>query len=146
MNHGHKAVPVAVLIYGLFGIIPFLAPPIAGFIIPEVKTRAGFILVLYGGLILSFLGGARWGFANAHPPPAPRVVSISMVPTLAALALLAAPADWRRSQLIGLAAALALHWLWDLRATGLPAWYARLRTMLTAGAIAGLLAGIVALT
>jgi hypothetical protein len=63
-----------------------------------------------------------------------------MLPTIAGLALLAAPVPGTL-RFTGLAAALALHWLWDVRSSDLPAWYPRLRGILTAGAVAGLLAG-----
>jgi hypothetical protein len=68
-----------------------------------------------------------------------------MLPTLVALALLALPPAARLPQLIALAAALALHWAWDLRGASLPDWYPRLRSLLTAGAVVGLLAGAIVL-
>jgi len=131
--------------YGLLGLIPFLAPPLAGTIFPHLRAIAAFILVLYGALILSFLGGARWGLAVARPSPRASVVTLAMLPTLVGLALLAL-GDARRAQMLGLAAALGLHWLWDLRGEDLPAWYPDLRTLLTAGAAIGLVAGAMLLT
>lgn len=138
------AIPRAVLIYGLLGLIPFLAPPVAGVVWPNLRPVMLTILTLYAALILSFLGGARWGLAVGAPAPDTRTVSLAMLPTLAALALLLAPSDLLTC--LGLAAALLTHWLWDLRGAGLPAWYARLRTILTVGAVAGLLAGAALLT
>jgi len=135
-----------VLVYGLLGLVPFLAPPLVGTLFPDVKDVAATVLALYGGLILSFLGGARWGLAVAHPSPLASVITLSMIPTLAALALLLLPAHTRLAQLLGLAVALVLHWLWDLRGKDLPAWYAGLRTMLTVGAAIGLVAGAILLT
>jgi hypothetical protein len=145
MTTRRAATPAGVLIYGLLGVIPFVAPALAGLAFPAFKATAGLLLALYAGLILSFLGGARWGFANTVATPRFTVVSLSMLPTLVALALLALPAEARRLQLFGLAAALALHWLWDIGSDGLPGWYARLRSLLTAGAVAGLLAGAIVL-
>jgi 4-amino-4-deoxy-L-arabinose transferase-like glycosyltransferase len=55
--------------------------------------------------------------------------------------LILLPPDRSGLQLAGLAAALVLHLLWDLRSQGLPGWYPRLRLILTAGAVAGLAAG-----
>ncbi len=137
--------PPVVLVYGLLGVVPFVAPALAGMAFPALKATAGVVLALYGGLILSFLGGARWAFANLRDPPSVQVVSLSMLPTLVALALLAVPADARRAQLLGLALALAVQWLSDLRGTGLPDWYPGLRSALTAGALAGLVAGVIVL-
>ena len=139
-------IPPVVLTYGLLGVIPFLAPPLTGLMFPALKDSAAFVLALYAGLILSFLGGARWGFANARPEPNIAVVSLSMLPSLAGLALLAACANQRALQLPGLAIALGLQWLWDLRSQNLPAWYAGLRTLLTAAAVTGLIAGAVVLS
>ena len=101
---------------------------------------AGVVAGVYGALILSFLGGARWGLEVARPQPRVAVVSLAMLPSLVGLVLLLLPSDWRSLQLWGLAAALLLHWLWDVRAAGLPPWYPRLRTILTLGAVTGLAA------
>jgi hypothetical protein len=66
-------------------------------------------------------------------------VSLAMLPSLAGLGCLLLPTPQLTQ--FGLAAALALHWLWDARAPGLPAWYGTLRGLLTAGAVTGLIAG-----
>nr|QQZ48639.1 hypothetical protein JKL49_13990 [Phenylobacterium glaciei] len=57
----------------------------------------------------------------------------------------AAPPAAQTAKLVGLAAALSFHLVWDLRSLGLPSWYAALRTLLTAGAVVGLVAGAVLL-
>ena len=129
------------LTYGLLGVIPFVAPPVLAILWPSLAAEAALFLAFYGALILSFLGGSRFGLAIAHPAPRPLTVTLAMLPTLAGLALLLMPAAARREQLLGLSAVLAVHWLWDRRASDLPAWYARLRSILTVGAIPGLVAG-----
>lgn len=133
-------VPRLVLFYGLLGVIPFVAPPMASLLAPALRPLAAQFAAFYAALILSFLGGARWGLAVARPRPEPRVVTLAMLPTLAGLALLLVPDPWRGAQLLGLAGLLAVHWLWDRRAAGVPGWYGRLRSVLTAGAVTGLLA------
>ena len=65
----------------------------------------------------------------------PRVVEVAMGTTLEELL----------SEAGGVAAGLALQWLWDIRATGLPGWYPTLRTLLSAGALAGLAGGLAVL-
>ena len=132
------AMPRVVLVYGLAGVLPFVAPPLASLVWPEVRDAAAMVAVAYGALILSFLGGARWGLAVARPAPGIGVISLAMLPTLAGLVLLLLPAQLRVAQLAGLAALLALHFVWDARSPGLPGWYPRLRAMLTAGAVSGL--------
>lgn len=141
-----RRAPRIVLVYGLLGLSGFLGTPIVGALAAEYRDVAAAVLVAYAALILSFLGGARWGFAVEKPAPSPTTVSLAMIPTLYALALLALPPSLRQGQLGGLAAGLALQWLWDIRAPGLPAWYPRLRTLLTVGALAGLGAGLMVLT
>ena len=131
--------PRVVLIYGLLGVLPFLAPVAAEAVFPGVREAAAAVLALYGALILSFLGGARWGLAVSRPAPSFVVVSLAMLPTLVGLGLLVAAS--RPVQLFGLAVALAVHWVWDVRADDVPAWYPRLRSVLTAGAVAGLVGG-----
>lgn len=139
------AIPRVVLAYGLAGLIPFLAPPAAGLIWPAAAGFAATLLGLYGALILSFLGGARFGVAVIRPAaeggPSLLTVSLSMLPTLAALGIVLVTPQAPAARLIALAAALALHWVWDIRSGGLPSWYPQLRTLLTVGAVTGLLAG-----
>jgi hypothetical protein len=135
--------PQVVAMYGWLGLIPFLVPPFLGWALPAASGLAEGILVAYGALILSFLGGARWGLAVRRTPPDALTISLAMLPTLVALVLVATPSLHEGWRLIGLASALALHWLWDIRSRDLPSWYPRLRTTLTVGAIAGLLFGSV---
>ena len=136
-----QAIPRVVLGYGLAGLIPFWAPAVAGLAWPETRGLAGLLLAAYAALILSFLGGARFGRAVLDAPPSVATISLSMLPTLAGLAILAMPPSLRTVQLLSLAAALSVHWLWDLRDKGAPAWMPRLRTILTAGAVGGLAIG-----
>jgi ribose/xylose/arabinose/galactoside ABC-type transport system permease subunit len=141
-----SSVPRVVLTYGLLGLIPFLVPPLIGSVAPAHGDWAAAVLALYGALILSFLGGARWGLTVGRPATDALVVSLAMLPALAGLALLLLPSAMRQAQLLALAGALALHWLWDMRGEDVPAWYPSLRTPLSAGAVLGLLAGAFVLT
>lgn len=134
-------IPRAVLAYGLAGVLPFLACPLTGVLWSDARGPAAVVLAAYGVLILSFLGGARWGLEGAKAAPSPKVVGLAMLPTLVGLALLTLTGVAPRMQLLGLAAALAAVWAWDIRGTGLPGWYGRLRSILTLGAVAGLCAG-----
>jgi hypothetical protein len=134
-------IPGIVLLYGLLGLIPFLAPPMLSLLYPSIKPLAATLEALYGGLILSFLGGARWGLAIPAARPSKLDVTLSMLPTLAALGLLALPAEFNRNRMFYMAIALGLQWVWDIDSDGLPSWYSRLRSMLTAGAVVGLASG-----
>jgi hypothetical protein len=135
------SVPASVTLYGLLGLIPFLAPPVVMLLLPDWSPPAARLLAFYGALILSFLGGARWGLANARPDPSFALISLTMIPTLVGWTLLLLPPEWRRYTLIGLAIALAAQWLWDVRSVDVPRWYPWLRSILSLGAMVGLLAG-----
>lgn len=132
--------PGAVMAYGLAGLIPFLAPPLATLVLPIDPDLIAAAAAAYGALILSFLGGARWAFEIATAGARPRVIGLAMLPTIAGLALLLLPPALRPFQLAGLAVLLGLHLVWDLGTRGLPGWYPRLRAPLTAGAVCGLIA------
>jgi hypothetical protein len=133
--------PRSVATYGLLGLIPFLAPPVVALARPDLKPLAGQVQALYGGLILSFLGGVRWGFAVQTPAPDATTISLSMLPTIASLAILTLLGHAPRLELLALAGALLAHCAWDLTVSAAPAWFARIRTILTMGAAAGLFAG-----
>ena len=136
-----RSVPRTVLAWGLAGLIPFLGLPLLAVSIPALSGWSDKALGLYAAVILSFLGGARWGRAVSDTAPDPRLIALSMAPSVAAWGLVLLPAGHSGLQLAGLAGALVLHLLWDLRSQGLPGWYPRLRLILTAGAVAGLAAG-----
>lgn len=131
-------VPPSVLAYGLLGVIPFWAAPAASLLAPNWALTAAGVEVAYAALILSFLGGARWGLAVREASPDPRVVGLAMLPTLVALAILVLQQADLSGKLFAFAAALTVSWAWDLRAEHAPPWYGRLRTLLTLGAVGGL--------
>jgi len=141
--------PVAV--FGYLGLVPFWAPvvfaagarvagPLSLVLLAPVSASWALTLQrVYAALILSFLGGARFGRALTTPGSG-SVVALSMLPTIGGLAVLALPLPHAVAQL-ALAAGLGLAWLWDLRAADLPAGYKRLRAVLTAASALALVAG-----
>lgn len=141
---GPSGIPGAVLAWGLAGLVPFLGLPGLALAAPALADWSDRALALYAAVILSFLGGARWGRAVAEAAPDPRTIALAMAPSVAAWGLVLLPPGRAGLQLAGLAAALVLHLIWDLRSEGLPAWYPRLRMILTVGAVAGLAAGALA--
>lgn len=138
----HDPIPTPILAWGLAGLVPFLGLPALALIAPGQAAWADQGLGLYAAVILSFLGGARWGLEVSRASIRPRVVALSMAPSVAAWGLVLTPASGTTVQLTALAVALVLSWRWDRHSAGLPSWYARLRSLLTAGALAGLAAGI----
>ena len=85
-----------------------------------------------GAIILSFLGGIRWGLATGEDnETTPRLLGLSALPPLAGWAALMVP-DMTGFAL--LAAAFAAHGAWDQFAVHggtAPDWFGRLRTRMT---------------
>jgi len=92
---------------------------------------------LYAALILSFLGGARWGLEIPRPSPRTLIISASMAPTLVGFGLCLAPLSG--AGFLGLALAFLAQFIWDFRAADAPSWYPALRAVLTAGAVLSLI-------
>lgn len=132
-------IPRVVLLYGLAGLIPFFAAPLGTILAPDFRWQFNEALLWWSAIILSFLGGARWGAAVQAEAPSPRLIGLAMLPSIAGwLILVLVPANMRVIQFSVLATALLLHLLWDLAARAMPGWYGRLRMVLTAGAMTAL--------
>lgn len=137
------AIPTAALVPGLPGLIPFFAAPVlaglhaaAG---ASIATEAA-MYTIYGAIILSFLGGVRWGgFIQTQTPPRLDDLVAAILPSLAGC--LAVFAHWAWGAPVGwglIIAGLAAQFIWDRRAVtagSLPAWYGQLRLLLSTGAI-----------
>ena len=135
--------PAAVL--GAAGLLPFIAcalqiatgQPLG----PRLTGPALYGLLIYGAVVLSFLGGIHWGLAvgSADRSDSWRRYGFSVVPSFVGWA-----GVWigGRAGLITLAAGIAVWCLYELWSTGLgeaPAWYGKLRIALSvvaAGALA----------
>jgi hypothetical protein len=139
-------IPKAPLVLGLAGLLPFWGLMGAMAVAPPSLSAMtlGVALSTYGAVIVSFLGGIRWGLATAAPrqDDVARDYAIAVVPSLLAWGALAFP----------LPAALAILGVVALglgpvdRTLALaPAWFGRLRMILSLGAgIALILAAVVA--
>jgi Protein of unknown function (DUF3429) len=142
-------IPPVALALGIGGLIPFVACAAAVALdvrLPVIDDPARALLG-YGAVILSFLGGVRWGFALRMLDDGLRAQAlvISVVPSIVAWLTLLAPV------MMGLAVMPLLFLLLglaDRRLTdvGAPAWYARLRVLLTSIVVLTLLAALVAAT
>lgn len=117
----------------LAGLIPFAGLTLFLYIWPDIIQRgfAALALATYGAVILSFLGGVRWGAALDRSEPA-SIFALSMVPPLLGWFALALPLPLPFAvQAIG----FALHGVWDWqagRAGALPDWFVNLRVILSA--------------
>lgn len=126
--------PPPALYLGSAGLLPFVAAPLfmaaTGSFCPQVAHAQ----VVYGASIVSFLGGARWGFAIPEGSPArPDWLNLgnSVVPSLIAwLALLCRDNVTEGALLVLMGLGLSLHY--DLTLLpGYPAWFKAMRTVLT---------------
>ena len=133
---------------GFTGVIPFVVLTLWLATIPvDHVWRATTIALLttYSALVLSFLGGARWALAVAGSyAQARRDIAISVVPALLGWVVLFLPPH---IALVLLAVAFAAHGAWDAfsgQAGVLPAWFARLRSQLTAIAVISMIVAFAA--
>lgn len=146
-------IPSLPLALTLSGLIPFAVPAALLWIgpaDPALQDRAGMALLAYGAVILSFLGGVRWGAEiNAQGSgglPRPGLLNLSMLGPLAGwgLVLWGAFGGLAWPVFVALAGTHGLHALWDTDGAGLPLWYRRLRRLAAGGAVAALAAAAAA--
>ncbi|WP_413661071.1 DUF3429 domain-containing protein [Maricaulis sp. D1M11] len=133
---------------GMGGWIPFWFPvalSVQAWLSDRSAAAEEALFTIYAALILSFLGGVRWGQAVALPGPRlNRTLFLSVGGCL--IGLLAAFIHWLGYPMMAwalLALALLGHARWDRDAVkrgDLPDWFGRLRTTLTLGAIVSALA------
>jgi hypothetical protein len=135
--------PKSPWVLGLFGLVPFYAALAGGQLAPAPFDGVSIsIFYVYSAVILSFLGGTRWGFEVSARPEGPGFFTLffSIVPSL--LAVIGAISQFV-GPLIGLgtlALGFVMMWVWDYSTSGgstrrWPLWYRPLRTALTLGAL-----------
>lgn len=124
--------PRTALWLGILGLVPFAALTMMAWIADESAASAAmFGVVAYGAVILSFLGGAHWGFAsNAvknQLAAASRLLVLSVVPSLVGWGALFFPIPWSAALLaVAFIVILPLD-RWALRNAFAPIWWMRLR-------------------
>uniref|UniRef100_A0A8C8DKL8 Transmembrane protein 69 n=1 Tax=Oryzias sinensis TaxID=183150 RepID=A0A8C8DKL8_9TELE len=126
--------PKPALYLGFSGLIPFLSAPLLMTATQSFYPEVAFAQMVYGASIVSFLGGARWGFAIPPGSPAqPDWMNLgnSVAPSLVAwLALLCRDNFTEGALLVVMGLGLSLHY--DLTLLpGYPAWFKAMRTVLT---------------
>ena len=137
--------PTVTWVYGGLGLIPFVAGAAGAVLFPgELRAVAQLDLLGYGALILSFLGGGRWGLEIGRRPVRAPVISASMLPSIFAFIVLIALGVATSLRLVVMSVAFLAQWAWDVRSREAPSWYPRLRHVLTAGAVGSMLIGAAA--
>lgn len=129
----HDSLPHGMRALGAAGVLPFVVLPLLAMLQPSLRGFALAAFVAYGAVILSFLGGSRWGRALAGGAPASRPLEAVLPSLLGFAALLLA---YRPVPALSLLAAGFAMCCWlDLRD---PLWspaYRRLRLAITAGVV-----------
>jgi Protein of unknown function (DUF3429) len=142
-------VPRAALVLGLAGLIPFVWG-VAGLhsdtvariglsvLGPDPRLGGGGLVLSYGVVILSFMSGVLWGFATRATARVWLWYSLSVLPALWAQVFVGTLLDPGLAFLAtGYLGLLALDWVFVVQGLA-PAWWLRLRLLLTAGVLASL--------
>lgn len=141
-----KNAPKPALYLGVAGLIPFVTAPLLMAITESYLPEVAFAQVAYGASIVSFLGGARWGFALPEGSPAkPDWLNLanSVVPSLIAwLALLFSNNITQSGMVVIMGLGISLHYDLSLLPT-YPSWFKALRTLLTTVAFLSLVGTLV---
>ncbi|KAM8839155.1 transmembrane protein 69-like [Synchiropus picturatus] len=138
--------PKPALFLGFSGLIPFLSAPLLMAVTQSYYSEVAHAQMIYGACIVSFLGGARWGFAIPEGSPAQpdwKNLGNSVVPSLLAwLAILCKENISEATLVVLMGLGLSLHY--DLvLLPGYPAWFRAMRTVLTLVATFSLVATLV---
>lgn len=148
-----RSIPTPALWLGGTGAIPFVALSFATLLASgDLQISLANALVLYGAIILSFLGGVHWGLAmaegNGSPSPSvsPGWLALSVTPSLLGWGAVLLP-NLVASALV-LSGGFVAMLIIDVRAADqlqVPAWYPKLRRPLTLTVALSLILPIVAL-
>ena len=139
-------VPVAALVLGIAGLIPFLwgvvtmtsAPAAAtGMEVLGPRFVGPYVLLSYGTIILAFMSGVLWGFAaRAEGRVAATGYALSTLPALWAFFFVGGgPVSAAIYLIAGFIGLLGLDWLFWRQGLA-PAWWMTLRVGLTAVVVA----------
>lgn len=125
--------PKPALYLGLSGLLPFACPTLFMAMTENFIPELAYAQVAYGASILSFLGGARWGFAlppSSQAKPDWINLSNSVVPSLLAWVTMLMGNIVSATTMLILGLGIALHYDLALLPT-YPSWFKALRAILT---------------
>ncbi len=143
--------PLATLVLGFGGLIPFVAGAIGLGLGGPFALQAANALPVYAAVILSFLAGGRWAAELVIRGDAPRTGILLLSILIALAGWIAVPLQvWSQPglplnlELTGwliLIGGFMIQYLWDraaIRDATFPEWYLPLRMLLTSGAVLSL--------
>ncbi|NXA51286.1 TMM69 protein, partial [Nothocercus julius] len=137
-----KDSPKPALYLSLAGLIPFVSVPLVMAIQGTYYPELAFAQITYGAIVVSFLGGIKWGFAipeNSPAKPDWRNLANSVVPPLFAWQVFLFENVTHGAVLLVMGLGIALHYDLGLLPT-YPAWFKALRVVTTLVAVVSLLA------
>ncbi len=127
---------------GYAGALPFVAGALASIPLAGALRPFGLMLLLgYGAIILSFMGGVHWGAAMQRDDPSLGALGRSVAPSLLALPALLVGGVAGLGLLAAGFAGLLYYDLAETRAGRAPQWYPQLRRPLTAIVVSCLVVG-----
>ncbi len=131
-----REIPTAAGWLGGAGVLPFLGAAILAVAAPEPVWRelALRAFVAYSAVILSFLGGIRWGAALSDADP--KRLALSVAPSLLACGCLLLPPGDAIKLFALLFAVVGIFDVMKRPAPEWPAWFMRLRARLTGAVVA----------
>lgn len=130
-------IPKAALVLSVAGYVPFAGLSAGAILLPSpYQNQASLGLLIYGAIILSFLGGVHWGLEmarqSAHADAgSPTRFGISVVPSLVAWASLALPHGIEPAGLVVGFSLMLAYDLYCVKQQLAPLWYRTLRLPLT---------------
>ncbi|XP_045623195.2 transmembrane protein 69 [Procambarus clarkii] len=130
--------PTPALAFGLSGLIPIAAAPVFMITSGAFDPSMADTQLIYGAVVLSFLGGVRWGLTlseGSSQPPDWHNLGYSVTPPLIAWLGILAPYS---IGVITVIAGVGFAGYMDLAMMGYPNWFKGLRFCLTLGAVLSL--------
>ncbi|XP_031589628.1 transmembrane protein 69-like [Oreochromis aureus] len=138
--------PRPALYLGFAGLIPFVSPTLFMAVTESYYPELAYAQLAYAASIISFLGGARWGFALPESSPAkPDWINLanSVVPSLLAwVAMLMSDSIVPAATMVIMGLGISLHYDLCLLPT-YPSWFKALRGILTTVAFFSLLGTLI---
>ena len=132
----NEAPPAALWSLALLALAPF---PVASgaYVFGQVAQRPGALTVLltWSAMVLSFLGGVRWGMETNRATPRWQRMAVSVLSAVIAWILILSRREIAdRWVLIGTIAAFLAQWLFDHQTPDTPSRYPKLSTAVTGAA------------
>lgn len=138
--------PKPALTLGFAGLIPFVTPTLIMAVTEVYCPELAYAQLAYGASILSFQGGARWGFALPESSPAkPDWINLAnsvILPLLTWITMLMSYSITPAVTMLIMGLGISLHYDLSLLPT-YPSWFKALRAVLTIVAFFSLLGTLI---